>query len=202
MQEFYRAIHEVVGELMYAKNFFIALYDEERQLINFPYYVDELADAPDPNQWDALGTGEARGVTAYVLRTGEPELIDYERHMALIEQGEIVLLGLLTEDSSWLGVPLRAEGHTLGVLVVQTYTNLIERGERLWPEPQILTSGFTKHVLETGEPLLINEDLEAEAERYGSFVLAGEMPKSILWVPLFSRGRPKGVIALDNFDRE
>ena len=42
MQEFYRAIHEVVGELMYAKNFFIALYDEERQLINWPYYVDEL----------------------------------------------------------------------------------------------------------------------------------------------------------------
>ena len=34
MQEFYRAIHEVVGELMYANNFYIALYDEERQLIN------------------------------------------------------------------------------------------------------------------------------------------------------------------------
>ena len=34
MQEFYRAIHEVVGELMDAENFFIALYDEERQLIN------------------------------------------------------------------------------------------------------------------------------------------------------------------------
>ena len=34
MQEFYRAIHEVVGELMDARNFYIALYDEERQLIN------------------------------------------------------------------------------------------------------------------------------------------------------------------------
>ena len=42
MQEFYRAIHEIVGELMYASNFFIALYDEERQLINWPYYVDEI----------------------------------------------------------------------------------------------------------------------------------------------------------------
>ena len=34
MQEFYRAIHEVVGELMDARNFYLALYDEERQLIN------------------------------------------------------------------------------------------------------------------------------------------------------------------------
>ena len=47
---------------MYASNFFIALYDEERQLINWPYYVDELdPDVPDPNQWDAFGAGDARG---------------------------------------------------------------------------------------------------------------------------------------------
>ena len=32
MQEFYRAIHEVVGELMFAPNLFIALWDEERRL--------------------------------------------------------------------------------------------------------------------------------------------------------------------------
>ena len=34
MQDFYRAIHAVVGELIYARNFFLALYDEERRLIN------------------------------------------------------------------------------------------------------------------------------------------------------------------------
>src|SRR5256886_5793114 len=73
MQEFYRAIHEIVGELMYAKNFYIALYDEERQRISFPYYVDSLdLDVPDPNQWDEFGSGHARGTTAYVLRTGTP----------------------------------------------------------------------------------------------------------------------------------
>ena len=48
-------------------------------------------------------------------------------------------------------------------------------------------TGFTKHVLETREPLLINENMAAEAERYGSFVVAGEMPKSALWVPLVAR---------------
>ena len=42
MQEFYRAIHGVVGELMDARNLYIALYDDERQLINYPYWADEL----------------------------------------------------------------------------------------------------------------------------------------------------------------
>lgn len=64
MQEFYRATHEVVGELMNANNFFIALYDEERQLISWPYFVDERAaeyDLPQPDQWEAFGEGRARG---------------------------------------------------------------------------------------------------------------------------------------------
>ena len=56
MQEFYRAIHGVVGELMHAESFYIALYDEERRLIGWPYYVDDVdPEIPDPNHWDAFG---------------------------------------------------------------------------------------------------------------------------------------------------
>ncbi len=123
MQEFYRKVHSIVGELMYADNFFISLYDEERQLINFPYYIDEIDDdIPDPNVWDAFGEGNARGFNAYVLRTGKPQFIPHERLLELIEQGEVELLGVMTEHSSWIGAPLLAEGKAVGVLVVQSYT--------------------------------------------------------------------------------
>ena len=88
MQEFYRAIHEVVGELMDARNFYIALYDDERRRINFPYYVDEVdPEIPDPNRWDDFDN--AGGATGYVLRTGRPELLTYERVNELIAQGEV-----------------------------------------------------------------------------------------------------------------
>ena len=59
LQEFYRAIHAVVGELIYASNFYLALYDEERRLINWPYYVDEVDTVPDPNRWEQFGSGDA-----------------------------------------------------------------------------------------------------------------------------------------------
>src|SRR5215831_10824245 len=294
MQDFYRSVHAVVAELMQASNFFIALYDEERELIRWPYYVDEVDDAvPDPNRWDAFGEGEARGLTAYVLRTGRPHLLTHDGMQELIDHGEVELVGILTDDNTWLGVPLKAERRTVGVLAVQSYTKdvryteqdkellafvgqhvgaalsraraieetrqrnaelalinsvqealagelelqaiydvvgdkiqeifdaqgtsiaipdettgfvsypyLLERGERLPAEPRPLVSGFTKAVIETREPLMINENLAAEAERHGSFVIAGEMPQSTLFVPLFSGGRANGVIALDNFDRE
>ncbi len=73
---FYRVVHAIVGELMDATNFFIALYDEDRGRICFPYYVDEVDDdIPDPDLWEPFGVGNARGATAYVLRTGEPQLL-------------------------------------------------------------------------------------------------------------------------------
>ena len=62
LQEFYRAIHVVVAELMYASNLYIALYDEERRLISWPYFVDEVdPDVPDPNRWNSSAVA-TRGV--------------------------------------------------------------------------------------------------------------------------------------------
>jgi GAF domain-containing protein/CheY-like chemotaxis protein len=120
MQTFYAAMHEIVGELMYAANFYIALYDADRGLLNFPYYADEVdTDVPDPNAWEAFGEGNARGLTAYALRTGRVLHIPPGRWRELIAAGEIAEVGVPGED--WLGVPLSFEGRSLGLVVVQSY---------------------------------------------------------------------------------
>ena len=130
LQEFYRAIHGVVAELMYADNVYIAFYDEERQLISWPYFADEVdSDVPDPNRWDPFGSGHARGTTAYVLRTGEPQHLSRERQDELIELGELDLIGELSED--WLGVPLKSDdGRMIGVLAVQSYLQNVRYTEQ------------------------------------------------------------------------
>ncbi len=122
LQAFYRAVHSTVAGLMYADNFYIALYDDERKAINFPYYVDTVdADVPDPAVWDPFGVGEARGMTAYVLRTGRPIIISPEKHAAMVAAGEIETLGLVA-GGDWLGAPLTADGQVIGVVVCQTYS--------------------------------------------------------------------------------
>jgi len=121
LEDFYRAVHATVGGLMAAENFYIALYDDERQAINFPYYVDLVdPDIPDPHVWEPFGVGNARGTTAYILRTGKPEIIGPVRHEELRAAGEIESVGVVGEGE-WLGAPLTAEGRTVGVVVVQTY---------------------------------------------------------------------------------
>ena len=73
MHEFYAEIHRIVGGLMYAENFYITLYDEERQQMNWPFALDVEDDTfPDPNVWEPIGTGDTRGMTALLLRRGTP----------------------------------------------------------------------------------------------------------------------------------
>ncbi len=120
MPAFYAAIHEIVGELMYADNFYIALYDRARQRINYPFFLDEVdPDIPDPGVWEPLGSGNASGVTAYLLRSGTPIQADLAAMRRLVDAGEMAQVG--SDMVEWLGVPLVDRGAVIGVLAVQTY---------------------------------------------------------------------------------
>src|SRR5208282_6402677 len=109
LQQFFAAIHNIVGQLMNARNFYIALYDPQSQLLSFPYFVDEQDDPPTPKR---LG----RGLTEYVLRSGEPLLATPAVFDELLRRGEVELIGAPSVD--WLGVPLKSGMTCIGVLVV------------------------------------------------------------------------------------
>jgi PAS domain S-box-containing protein len=127
LQQFYAAMHQTVSELMYARNFYIALYDRETQVLSFPYFVDESDPRPAPKK---LG----KGLTEYVLRTGEPLLCTPEVFNRLVERGEAELIGAPSLD--WLGVPLKVGNTAFGVLVLQSYSGSVRFGEK---EKEILT---------------------------------------------------------------
>ena len=112
LQEFYAAIHRTVHGLMDASNFYIAVYDSARDILTFPYFVDQFDKAPQ-------GRPPGEGLTAYVLRTGQPVLATPSRFAELIRSGEVKLIGAPSVD--WLGVPLKTGDHTWGVLGVQSY---------------------------------------------------------------------------------
>ncbi len=121
LQQFFAAIHNIVGQLMNARNFYIALYDTPSQLLSFPYFVDEEDPTPVPKP---LG----RGLTEYVLRSGEPLLATPAVFEELVRRGEVELIGAPSVD--WLGVPLKSGMTCIGVLVVQSYNENARFGER------------------------------------------------------------------------
>jgi len=112
LQDLFAAIHGIVGELMPAKNFYIALYDPADDLLTFPYHMDEY-DSDFPSK------KPGKGLTEYVLRTGQPLLVTPELHAELERRGEVELIGPPSID--WVGVPLKIGDRAIGVLAAQTY---------------------------------------------------------------------------------
>jgi two-component system cell cycle sensor histidine kinase/response regulator CckA len=121
LQQFFAAIHNIVGQLMNARNFYISLYDPPSQLLSFPYFVDEADSCPAPKP---LG----RGLTEYVLRSGEPLLATPAIFEELVRRGEVELIGAPSLD--WLGVPLKCGTTCIGALVVQSYNENTRFAER------------------------------------------------------------------------
>ncbi|MFN7956762.1 MAG: PAS domain S-box protein [Holophagaceae bacterium] len=118
-------VHAIVRDLMPAENLYFALWDPISELVSFPYWVDQSDPAPPTHR---LG----RGLTAHVLRTGLPLLVDQTALKTLEAAGEVEPLGTLSLD--WLGVPLKGKAGVFGALVIQSY----EGGHRYSPEERDL----------------------------------------------------------------
>ena len=121
LDELFSSIHRILGDLMPVPNLYIALYDAAGDTLTFPYFVDERESAPPPRRLN-------HGLTEYVLRTGQPELVGPDRQRELEQRGEVDLLGAASLE--WLGIPLKSGAKTIGVLVIQSYTESIRFGER------------------------------------------------------------------------
>jgi diguanylate cyclase (GGDEF)-like protein/PAS domain S-box-containing protein len=114
MDALYRSIHSILGELIPAENFFIALIEPASGEISFPYYIDQFDEPP-------VGMTPQQGLTGYIIRTGRPLLATRQEIEGLVQQGQVERLGSMSVD--WMGAPLKVEGRMIGVMAVQSYTD-------------------------------------------------------------------------------
>lgn len=113
LHDLFAFVHEVVNELISAKNLYIALYDEQTNTVSFPYFVDEFSDCPEPRT-------NGNGITEFVIKSGQPLLLTKDNEEEITNQHQIAATG--ADSHQWLGIPLQTEmGKSNGVLVVQTY---------------------------------------------------------------------------------
>ena len=114
-------IHHIIGKLLPAQNFFVALYDRQKDQLHFPYFVDEYDDVPAPRR---LNSGT---LSAEVIRTGLPLLITPETELNANKTFSTIVG---TSSHDWLGVPLLSGKIAIGALVVQSYSGDIRYTEQ------------------------------------------------------------------------
>jgi len=84
------------------------------------------------------------------------------------------------------------------------YPYIYENGKRIdIPSAKLPDNGFAAHVIRTRETLLINEGIDEESAKYGSFTIPGTQDeKSAVFVPLVVGDQARGLINLIDMQRE
>jgi two-component system cell cycle sensor histidine kinase/response regulator CckA len=137
LDDLFIRVHKIIQKVMPADNFYIALYDEKEDLLSFPYFVDEV-DLPAPPQ------KPGKGLTEYVLKTGKSLLCNEEMTEVLLREGKADIVGI--PSPIWLGVPLKIEGKSIGVMTVQHYSNPNAYGGRELKMLEYVSSQIAKAI--------------------------------------------------------
>jgi PAS domain S-box-containing protein len=113
VQQLFATIHQQVGRLFDASNFFIATYDGGDEWSSD--YQHERGQLLPPQRYK-LGSG----FTSYILQMQQPLLMrSAQENLTFHDRQNLPALGEMAK--SWLGVPLMVGGRIIGVMGIQSY---------------------------------------------------------------------------------
>ncbi|MCF5284561.1 GAF domain-containing protein, partial [Pseudomonas syringae] len=117
---FLQGIHEQLGTLIDAENFYVALYDRQSGKITYPYYIDRFDDEAMAHETFEFIDADRMSLTGYVLSSGQPLFLDAACIELAKAENRFYCVGRLPEF--WMGAPLKnASDDVFGMVAMQVY---------------------------------------------------------------------------------
>ena len=112
---FSKDIHHELRKIADIKSFYIAIFNNEENLISFPYFSDKHGKVKNKKS-RKFGTG----FTEYVIKTRQPLFVDKNQLLKLSRQKKIRIFDTEIPEL-YIGIPLKFEGRVVGNLAVQSF---------------------------------------------------------------------------------
>lgn len=125
LDDFYQRVHRELGNIIDASNFFIALYDQSKRYLTFPYYVDESFQGSVRFTKKRLGSG----LTEYTINANKPLFLYEADILRLADEHQIDLYGQ-QQPKVMLTAPLRIGDEITGIIGVKSYDDASLYGPR------------------------------------------------------------------------
>ena len=106
-------VRSELSQMFNTTNFFAALYNAKNNTLKKLHWFDEVDEF---EEWEA-----SKSFSGYVVKTGKMLLLNKQEIEKLGAEQNIPIMGEPAE--CWLGVPLVVDKRTIGVLVIQSYTD-------------------------------------------------------------------------------
>src|SRR5680860_1916349 len=121
LTQLYPIIREELSTIIDTTNFYIALFDKEKNTLYFSYYVDETGERD--KDFLASKYNNSDSIFNYIYKTGESLFLNYNKYKRMIARGDFVPYDVITNKQVWLGVPLKVENKIIGSMLLQSYTD-------------------------------------------------------------------------------
>jgi len=112
--DIYPTIVKEIGKLWNINNFFIALYNSEKDTLTFPFFADERDHFQE--------TAAKNTLTGWVIRNNKAVLLDEIDILKIEKTGAISLVG--SPCKIWMGVPLKMDDEVIGAICLQDYKTI------------------------------------------------------------------------------
>ena len=119
--DLYESIHNSLNKIMDLSNFYIALYNKEKDVLSFPYFIDEKDPLDSIRIIENVMDPLSPSTTAWVIQSGKPHLFNRDYLIAHMEKINKPFVG--TPPSVWMGSPLKIKGQVIGAMVAQSYAS-------------------------------------------------------------------------------
>jgi diguanylate cyclase (GGDEF)-like protein len=154
MQSLLSGLHRSIAQLMYAENFFIALYNPQHDTLRFIYFVDEVdGELYHPDQ-EFTATELQNSIMVGMIRHGKPMRGSSLQITTALGLDRHHNVGSPSID--FMAVPMRRDGQVYGVLAVQSY----QKGRGYSQSDQDVLAFVAEHVLNAVERKMGQEALE------------------------------------------
>lgn len=138
-ESLYPSLHRILRGLFVVENFMIARFHQESSEISIEYFVDQVDGVPVKSRFP-LGVG----MTSFVFRSRQAQLIDQARLKKLIASGEIAQVVGNADMVSWMGAPMMLQEQIVGVVIVQSYDETL-----VYSEEELLLLAYVANYMAT-----------------------------------------------------
>jgi len=142
LKELYPVIRKELSSITDTTNFYIALFDEEKNKLYFSYYVDEVGERDENFLVSKYSNSD--NIFNYIFKTGQSLLLNYNKYKKMVARGDFNYHDVITNKQIWLGVPLKIEGKIIGSMILQSYTD-----PKLYSEKDIKLMEFVSEQIAT-----------------------------------------------------
>jgi PAS domain S-box-containing protein len=170
----YKNIHRSLGKILNADNFFIALLDEQKDTVTFPYFVDTMDKSPG----ELSHFTQRATLTGQVIEKKKPLIFKHREILNFIRNRNLQKIGTISRV--WMGAPLVLTEKVIGVVSMQDY---VSENTYTRKDLDILTS-ISRHIT-----IAIERKMSDDALKEQSKILEKILESSLVGIALIKDRR-------------